>query len=230
MPGFRILTRDSDGEASCTKASGVMKRRVEIKICGLTNLEDARAALDLGADYLGFVLFPKSPRYVTVSALAAILDKLPSTCRAVGVFVNEPSSVVESVATECRLYAAQLHGDESSDEFLRLTVPVWRAVWFRDKAWTPVPTEWRADRYVVDAAPKGVYGGGGLSADWKRAAALAKQHRAMLAGGLTPDNVVKAIQAVDPVGVDVVSGVESKPGKKDLKKLEAFIRKAKSND
>jgi phosphoribosylanthranilate isomerase len=207
-----------------------MKRQVEVKICGLTNVEDARAALDVGADYLGFVLFPKSPRYITVSALAAILDKLPSTTRAVGVFVNEPPSVVERVAIECRLCAAQLHGDELSDEFLHLTVPVWRAVWFRNKAWTPAPAEWRADRYVVDAAVKGVYGGAGIAADWKRAAAFAKQHRVMLAGGLTPGNVVKAIRAVQPIGVDVVSGVESKPGKKDLKKVESFIRKAKSDE
>ena len=207
-----------------------MKKQIEVKICGLTNLEDARAALDLGADYLGFVLYPKSPRYIAVSALAAIVDKLPANSRAVGVFVNEPPSVVESVTAACGLCAAQLHGDESADAFLHLVVPVWRAVWFRDKAWTPVPAEWRADRYVVDAAARGVYGGAGLPADWRRAAALAKQHRVMLAGGLTPDNVAKAIRAVSPAGVDVVSGVESRPGKKDIKKLEAFLRKAKSHD
>lgn len=207
-----------------------MKRRIEVKICGLTNLEDARAALDLGADYLGFVLFPRSPRYVTVSALAAILDKLPGSVRAVGVFVNESRSVVESVVATCGLCAAQLHGDEPPGDFRDMPTPIWRAVWRRDGKWTPAPADWRANRYVVDAAPQGVYGGGGVSADWKRAATLAKQHRILLAGGLTPDNVAKAIKVVKPSGVDVVSGVEAKPGKKNLKKVEAFIREAKSNE
>mgnify|MGYP001572702186 CR=1 FL=1 len=207
-----------------------MKRRVEIKICGLTSVDDARAALDLGADYLGFVLFPKSPRYVTVSALAAILDKLPHPCRAVGVFVNEPRRVVDSVAAACGLYAVQLHGDERAGEFSDMPLPVWRAVWFRGKAWTPPAADWAVDRYVIDAAAAGEYGGSGVSADWKRAAAFAKAHRVMLAGGLTADNVAKAIRAVNPAGVDVVSGVEAKPGKKSLKKLEAFIRKVRSNE
>lgn len=215
---------------SCAKVNGAMKRRVEVKICGITNLEDARAALELGADYLGFVLYPKSPRYITGSALAAILDKLPGTCRAVGVFVNDSRSVVASVATECRLHAVQLHGDECATDFPEMPVPVWRAVWLRDKVWTPTPDDWAVDRYVVDAAAKGVYGGAGRSADWKAAAAFATQHRIMLAGGLTPDNVAKAIRAVNPAGVDVVSGVESKPGKKDLRKVAAFVRKAKSNE
>ena len=207
-----------------------MKRRVEVKICGLTNLEDARAALDLGADYLGFVLFPKSPRCITVSSLAAILDKLPGYFRAVGVFVNEPRGIVESVVATCGLYAAQLHGDEQPGDFKGMPTPVWRAVWRRDGKWTPAPAGWHVDRYVVDAAPQGVYGGAGISADWKCAATLAKQHRILLAGGLTPDNVAKAIKVVNPAGVDVVSGVEAKPGKKNLKKLEAFIRKARSNE
>ena len=207
-----------------------MKRRIEVKVCGLTNLDDAKAAWNGGADYLGFVLYPKSPRYIAVSALAAILNALPKDCRAVGVFVNESRRVVESVAKECGLYAVQLHGDESAGEFVDMPVPVWRAVWFRDHAWAPAPDAWPVDRYLIDAAARGVYGGAGISADWKRAAAFAKRHCSMLAGGLTPDNVAKAIATVNPAGVDVVSGVESAPGKKDIKKLEAFIRNAKSHE
>jgi len=132
-----------------------MKRRIEVKICGLTNVEDAKAAWNGGADYLGFVLYPKSPRYVAASDLAAILAALPTGCRAVGVFVNESRRVIESVAAECGLYAVQVHGDEPAGEFSNMPLPIWRAVWFRDRAWSPAPHAWPADRYVIDAAARG---------------------------------------------------------------------------
>ena len=197
---------------------------IEIKICGLTNVEDARAALAAGADYLGFVLYPKSPRAVTAVQLAAIRRRLPAEARAVGVFVNEPVARVLEVVRECRLWAAQIHGDEAAAAFRALPLPLWRAVAFRDGAWQPDPDGWNASRLVVDAAVPGEYGGTGSTADWQQAADLVRQWTVMLAGGLTSDNVAAAVTLVRPRGVDVSSGVEAAPGRKDHGKITAFVQ------
>lgn len=199
---------------------------MDVKICGLTNLDDARAALEAGADYLGFVLYPKSPRGITMVKLARIADSLPREARLVGIFVNESRETVERVASVCRLHAVQIHGDESPETFAGLAWPVWRAVRWQDAGWRPAPGGWSAERYVADAPSPG-YGGTGECGDWTAAAALARQQRVMLAGGLTPDNVVAAIRAVHPLGVDVASGVEQAPGRKDVRKVEAFVRRAR---
>ena len=199
---------------------------IDVKICGLTNLDDARAALDAGADFLGFVLYPKSPRGITAAQLGRIVDNLPREANLVGVFVNEPRAAVERVAGECRLHAVQLHGDETSDAFAGLAWPVWRAVRWQDTAWRPAPEAWSAERYVADA-PSPRYGGTGERGDWAAAAALARQRRVMLAGGLTPENVAGAIRAVRPFGVDVASGVEQAPGRKDVRKMAEFVRRAR---
>jgi phosphoribosylanthranilate isomerase len=201
---------------------------IEVKICGLTNLDDAVAALECGADYLGFVLYAKSPRFITPAKIVQILGKINSPFKAVGVFVNMPRADVETAAADCGLHAVQLHGDESADEFAGMPLPVWRALKFERALVNPSPEKWAVVRYVVDAAVHGQYGGTGVMADWQRAAAIARKKPVMLAGGLTPDNVTDAIAAVNPLGVDVVSGVEAKPGKKDLNKLKQFIHAAKS--
>lgn len=201
---------------------------IEVKICGLTNLDDAVAALEYGADYLGFVFYAKSPRFVTPAKVVQILGRLNSSVKAIGVFVNMPRVDVEAVAGDCRLHAVQLHGNESATEFSNMAFPVWRAVKFERTFAEPSPDKWAVARYVVDAAVPGQYGGTGVVADWKRAGAIAKKHPVMLAGGLTPENVADAIAAVSPLGVDVVSGVEATPGKKDMKKLKQFIHAAKS--
>jgi len=201
---------------------------VEVKICGLTNVEDARVALDAGADYLGFVLYEKSPRGITADRMAEILEELGDGVRAVGVFVNESVSNVDSIVRRCHLHAAQVHGDEAPSSFTAFPHRVWRAVWIQDGAAVPPPQEWTADRYVIDAAVPGLYGGSGVKADWDVASLLADVHPVMLAGGLTPDNVGDAIRCVKPLGVDVSSRVEAEPGRKDHDAVRAFVAAAKS--
>ncbi len=201
---------------------------MEVKICGITCLHDALSALDLGADYLGFILYSKSPRAISVGSLTSLLSGLGRRCRAVGVFVNERRENVEKIASECDLFAVQLHGDEHSSDFAGFPRPVWRAVRQRENRWLPEPGTWDAVRYVVDSSVPGMYGGSGMTASWADAASVAKKYPIMLSGGLTAENVREAVEIVRPVGVDVASGVESSPGKKDQKKLKAFIKSVKA--
>ncbi len=201
---------------------------IEVKICGITNLRDASSAVEFGADYLGFILYPKSPRAISSKTLAALLRKLGEHGRAIGVFVNESRDQVEKTAADCGLFAVQIHGDESGEAFVDFPVPVWRAVKQVSGLWQPEPSEWSAERYVVDSSIRGLYGGTGVTGDWDKAAGFAKKYPVMLSGGLTEGNVREAISIVQPKGVDVASGVESSPGKKDLKKLKAFIENART--
>lgn len=196
-----------------------------VKICGLTNLDDARRAWDAGADFLGFVLYSKSPRGISADQLARIADRLPAEARMVGVFVNASRELVETVAAACRLSAVQMHGDEAPGAGAGAGRPVWRAVRWQEGQWKPSPDGWPADRYVADAA-SAAYGGSGQLADWRAAAVLAREVPVMLAGGLTADNVAQAIEAVRPLGVDVASGVEAEPGRKDARAMIEFIRRA----
>jgi len=198
-----------------------------VKICGLTNLDDARWALEEGADFLGFVLYPQSPRCVTAELLAHIVDHLPDHARPVGVFVNEAPILVKRIASVCRLAAVQLNGDEDPSDFSDIGLPVWRAVRLESGVWMPRPGQWKVDRFVLDVASP-AYGGTGKKIDWETGRGFASQHRAMLAGGLDPESVAEAIRQVRPMGVDVSSGVEHSPGKKDLHKVAAFIENAKA--
>ena len=204
-----------------------MKAATEVKICGLTNLDDARAALDCGADCLGFVLYARSPRSVSPARLADIRARLDPACRVIGVFVNEAPSWVEKVAGDCGLYRVQIHGAEDAGAFKALKIPLWRALRVTSAGCEPEPGDWSAERYVVDAAPAGVYGGAGTVAEWGLAAELASRYNIMLAGGLTPENVAEAVRTVHPFGVDVSSGVEREPGFKDHRKMRDFIKAVK---
>jgi phosphoribosylanthranilate isomerase len=201
-----------------------MRQTTEIKICGLTNLPDARMALDAGADYLGFVLYERSPRHITPGALRRLLDRLPTGARAIAIFVNASRELVETLARDCRLHAIQLHGDERLADWIDMPVPVWRAARLRRGKPDPAPDQWPTARYVLDAAVPGRYGGTGRTTDWAKAADLARRMPLMLAGGLTPRNVAEAIRIVAPLGVDTASGVEKAPGKKDHRKVAAFIK------
>jgi phosphoribosylanthranilate isomerase len=202
------------------------KPRFAIKVCGLTTVSDARWAVEQGATYLGFVLYRGSPRCVTPKHLRRIVEGLPQGVRAVGVFVNEEPAVVRRVAEECRLHAIQLHGDEDPAGFRDMPAPVWRAVRLQGDVWMPVPAAWRPELYLMEAAcPE--YGGSGMTVDWDAATRFAAERRALLAGGLTPLNVAAAIEKVRPAGVDVSSGVEASPGRKDHEKVKAFIRAAR---
>lgn len=200
---------------------------LEIKICGITNVEDARAVLALDVDYLGFIFYPKSPRAVTPERVKQILGGVERPCKAVGVFVNASREEVESVVDECGLWAAQIHGDEAADAFAESRIRLWRALKMMPAGPEPDPDGWEAERYVVDAAVPGAYGGTGVTADWKAAHEVARERPVLLAGGLTPDNVAVAIRVVTPCGVDVSSGVERGPGKKDHERMKAFVMRAR---
>ena len=204
-----------------------MNHKTEIKICGLTNLPDARMAMDAGADYLGFVLYERSRRRITPGALRRLLDRLPAGARAIAVFVNARRELVEILARDCRLHAIQLHGDERLADWIDMPVPVWRAARLQHGKPDPAPDQWPTARYVLDATVPGRYGGTGRTADWAKAAKLARQAPLMLAGGLTQNNVAEAIRIVAPLGVDTASGVEKAPGKKDHRKVAAFIQAVK---
>ena len=190
-------------------------------------MHDALAAVDAGADMLGFNFYKKSPRYVEVGMCRSITSSLRtrSHARLVGVFVNASVAEIRATMQTCGLHLAQLHGDETPEIFAQLAPRAFKA--FRGV--TDVETDKRMIRngepaLLVDAAVKGVYGGSGEKADWSAAAELAKKYPLLLAGGLTPENVAEAVGRVKPWGVDVASGVESAPGKKDPSKMKAFVQ------
>jgi phosphoribosylanthranilate isomerase len=208
---------------------------VKVKICGLTNLADAQVAVDAGADLLGFILYPKSPRYVTPAQVAEILGALPlpAHVQTVGVFVNLPLAQVISILDETGLQLAQLHGDEPEDHLAMLKGRGYKALRPVDanaaqqaRSFVPYP-QVRAPQLMLDAYHPDAFGGTGIQADWSLAATVAQfTPRLLLAGGLTPANVQSAIAAVAPWGVDVASGVEAAPGRKDHEAVRAFIANA----
>jgi phosphoribosylanthranilate isomerase len=197
-----------------------------VKVCGITRLTDALHAVEQGATAIGFVLWPRSPRAVTVECAADIVAALPSHVMRVGVFVNEPLESIRGIAERTRLTAVQLHGDEPPAYADALDWPVLRAVSVAEldqacDAWSPETA------LLVDNVDPVRRGGTGAVIDWSQAAAIAQKRRIVLAGGLTPDNVASAIRAVRPFGVDVSSGVEASPGVKDFDKVTQFIANAR---
>ena len=197
-----------------------------IKVCGITRVSDALHAVEQGATALGFVLWPKSPRAVTVDRAAEIIAELPSHVMTVGVFVNEPVDSIRYAADHAHLTAVQLHGDEPPAYADALDWPVIRAVSVGEI--DAAADAWSAGTaLLVDNIDPVRRGGTGDAIDWTRAAGVAKTRRVVLAGGLTPENVAAAIRAVHPFGVDVSSGVEAAPGVKDLDKVTQFISNAR---
>jgi len=198
--------------------------KVLVKICGLTNVEDARVALECGANFLGFVMVKKSPRYVTVEQVKKIIDELPSHSLKVGVFQNARVNDIEAMMRECNLDIAQLHGRESVDTIRRLGPErVWKTVTLEKEADVKKAGKYPASALLVDTAVGELTGGTGQVGNWQLAANLASQRRIVLAGGLTPRNIAKAIREVRPHAVDVSSGVEKTPGKKDPERVKKFI-------
>ena len=206
-------------------------RSLKIKICGITNAQDAQAAVEAGADALGFVFYRKSPRFVEAGLVKQIVAGLPPFVLPVGVFVNEDVKVVRDLMDACGLVLAQLHGDESASYCETLARSVLKGIRLRNRGSLLALGEYKGRAqvrgFVVDAFSENAYGGTGLAADWPLAAEVAKAAPVLLAGGLTPENVQEAIRAVRPYGVDVSSGVEASPGKKDHAKIQAFIQAAR---
>ena len=197
-----------------------------LKICGITRVEDARQAVAAGATALGFIFWPKSPRHVTPEMAAAIVREMPPGVEMIGVFVNERVDDIGRTARAVGLTAVQLHGDETAESVALLPIPLLRAVTLDDVA--SAASGWpAATRFLLDAADPVRRGGTGLTVDWYRAAHVAATRPVILAGGLTPENVAQAIAMVRPAGVDVSSGVEAAPGRKDHDKVAAFLARAR---
>jgi phosphoribosylanthranilate isomerase len=197
-----------------------------IKVCGITNLEDALMAVKAGADALGFNFYRRSPRYIEPACARSIIRQLPSGVMSVGVFVNEKEpDDVRRISDEACLTAAQLHGDESPEYCYQLrdrfTIKALRVT---EDFEPQLARDYKTDAILLDAYSREARGGTGRVVDWE----IAKRVRALvprlfLAGGLAPENVAEAIAAVDPFAVDACSGLEGAPGRKDAKRVRAFI-------
>lgn len=197
---------------------------VPVKICGITRPEDAALAARLGATWIGFVFWPRSPRAVTPATAAGILATLPPHVTGVGVFVDQPLQEVNAVADQVGLGAIQLHGAESPAVCAGCRRRVIKAARLSPDSTEAVAEEvWSGATLLLDAYDPVRFGGTGRQVDWSLAARLARTRPTILSGGLRPDTVTVAIEAVAPYGLDVSSGVEAEPGIKDPEKLRAFF-------
>jgi phosphoribosylanthranilate isomerase len=191
-----------------------------VKICGITRLEDAEAAVDAGAGAIGFVFWPQSPRFIDPHRARKIAAMLPPLVTAVGVFVNQPLDYVNGVSSLVRLGAVQLHGDETPDFAAAVASPVIKAL---SPGAAAVQTWPASVRLLLDVHDPVARGGTGRTIDWAAAGEIATLRPILLAGGLTPDNVAEAVARVRPFGIDVSSGVERAPGIKDHRRLRALF-------
>ena len=204
-----------------------------VKICGITNLDDARAAVDVGADALGFNFYRKSRRYIDPDAAGEIISQLQTGVQTFGVFVNASVDEIEDAVSRARIDIVQLHGDESPDFVntvaTKFQVGVMKALRVSTEFDPGTALSYNtAEMFLLDAE-SAEFGGSGRTFDWSIARRL-KESVPMfyLAGGLTPDNVAAAIRQIAPYGVDVCSGVEFEKGKKDLKKMATFIQEVRN--
>jgi phosphoribosylanthranilate isomerase len=202
--------------------------RIKVKICGITNLDDAIAAVDFGADAIGFVFFGKSPRCISHAKAEAIIKKLPSFITTVGVFVNEKTKNIEKIVRLTGIDVVQLHGEEPP-EMCNVSRRVIKAIRVKSlESLAPlVDYKDKVSAFLLDTFTPGIIGGTGQIFNWDIAVDAKQFGKIILAGGLTPDNITEAVRYVKPYGVDVSSGVELEKGKKDLKKMKLFIEKAK---
>jgi len=206
---------------------------IRVKICGITNAADALAAIDAGANLLGFNFYAKSPRHITDAEAARIRPQLPKKVKAVGIFVNSLPMEVAALCKSLKLDAAQLHGDESPETVAELarSIPVYKAFRVEPDFRLATLDEYpEAFAFLFDAAHTGQYGGTGRTTDWDVARRAAVGRRIILAGGLNVENVTAAVRIVRPYGIDVASGVESKPGKKDHGRLREFIQEVRRGE
>jgi len=200
---------------------------VKVKICGITNYEDAAAALDMGADLLGFNFYPKSPRFITPEKAAQIINKLPAFIDLAGIFVNASIDQITETKNLCSLDWVQLHGDESPQlckELLSHNVKVMKALRVKDQTDIKKADDYFTDAILLDAFNPEKYGGTGLTFDWNIIGHIGK--RVFLAGGINPDNAADAVK-LGVYGIDVCSGIEVEPGKKDHKKMKKLFENIK---
>jgi phosphoribosylanthranilate isomerase len=200
-----------------------------VKICGITNVADGLAAAEAGADALGFVFYEQSPRRISVEAAATLIRELPLFVMKVGVFVNASEDLVLRAIRECGLNLLQFHGDESPDYCLQFSLMSMKAFRVRDSASLRALLNYPTDAWLLDAYSPAKPGGTGETFNWDLALEAQGWGRPIfLAGGLTPDNIAEAIRRGRPYAVDVSSGVEAAPGRKDHARLKAFIQAAKA--
>ncbi len=200
---------------------------MRVKICGITNSEDAQEAVEYGADALGFV-FAKSLRQVTKGQARDIIEKLPPFVSPVGVFVDEKADMIIEICDFCGIHTVQLHGNESPlylNDLKRYKIV--KAFRIKDEDDLKPLANYKPHAFLLDSYVKGVMGGTGMTFNWEIARKVHKYGAIILSGGLTPENVKEAIQMVKPYAVDVSSGVESSPGKKDKLLMKQFIMNAK---
>lgn len=217
VPG---VLEDSRGGDSVTR----------VKICGITSAEDAAAAVEAGADALGFVFVPGTPRIVHPDVAQRIVMDLPPFVTTVGVFVDQPLEDVLRIADHCRLQAVQLHGDEPEAFSRRIPIRVIKAIRVRDaQDLRPIAT-YPAHAFLLDAFVEGRAGGTGTPIPWDLARQAKGKVPIILSGGLRPETVARAVRAVRPYGVDVSSGVETSPGRKDREKVREFIAAVREAD
>jgi len=201
---------------------------VKVKICGITNTEDALAAVDAGADALGFMFFAPSPRCVTRKTASAIIRALPALVAKVGVFVNPTDEEVRQAIAECGLDTLQFHGEEPPEFCRQFGLKVLKAFRVQSPETLGLLPNYSDTAWLLDSFVAGTRGGTGNTFNWDIAAQAVKLGgRVILAGGLTPENVAEAVRKVRPYGLDVSSGVESAPGRKDAARVRAFIVAAK---
>jgi phosphoribosylanthranilate isomerase len=201
---------------------------VRVKICGITSIPDALAAVGAGADALGFMFHAPSPRAVTVAQAAAIIRELPPFVARVGVFVDAAPELLHETALATGIDTFQLHGEETPAQCEGLTLPVIKAFRVRDANSLTALLTYRTTAWLLDSYVPGQQGGTGARFNWDLAVQVVRLGRpVILAGGLTPENAAEAVHKVRPYGLDVSSGVESAPGRKDIARMRDFVAAAK---
>ena len=219
-----MLRRRLDDETLSAHPSGM----VEVKICGLTTVDDALRCIEAGADAIGLNFWPRSPRHVDIPTARAIVQAAGDRAAMVGVFVDFNLKQVREILRETGVLWAQLHGDEPPELVAELLPTAYKAIGVKDGSAIELARSYPGEHLLLDASVPGMPGGTGRTFDWEIAAAVAKERKLTLAGGLNPDNVAEAIRVVNPFRVDVASGVEASPGKKDPAQVQAFITAAKN--
>jgi phosphoribosylanthranilate isomerase len=203
--------------------------KTQVKICGVTSVADALAAAGAGADMIGLMFYDQSPRHVSLTTAVEISRALPPFVLRVGVFVNPAEELVLRAIGDCHLSLLQFHGDEPSEFCTQFGVMSMKALRVRDAESLKTLENYHTEAFLLDAYSKAGFGGTGEKFNWKLAVAAQKFGKPIfLAGGLTPESVADAVKQVRPFAVDVSSGVESAPGKKDVAKVRAFIQAVRS--
>jgi phosphoribosylanthranilate isomerase len=200
---------------------------VKIKVCGITNAADAHDAVEAGADALGFIFVPASLRYVTQDVASGIIQTLPPFVTPVGVFVDAARELIRATIESTGIRCLQLHGDETPEDTLGYRVPVYKSFRVGKDFPIDVMQPYKTSAYLLDTFVNGRHGGTGRTFDWNIAVKAKTMGRIILSGGLTSENVGDALATVRPYGVDVNSGVESSPGKKDKQKIYEFIHRVR---